>query len=327
MTAIRGAALATCLALAGCAAQPTMLESALPEGAQRSIELADTPFFAQKKMQCGPAALAEVLSASGVAVTPDALAPFVFVPKRGGSLQVEMEAAPRGHSRLSYRLAPALTAILAELGAHRPVLVLHNYSLPLLPRWHYAVVIGYDATTEKLVLRSGTTRRQTMSARQFVRFWDRAGRWAIVTLRPGELPATADRARYLESAAAFERVARPEDAARAFDAAVNRWPDEPLAWVGRGTARYAQRDLQGAARDYFEALRLDGSESGARNNLAMTLLELGCPHAARAQVETIAKDALADPLRAAVEDTRSQIAAHMTASISDDPESCRAVGR
>jgi len=146
-------------------------------------------------------------------------------------------------------------------------------------------------------------------------------------VRPGELPATADRARYLESAAAFERMARPDDAARAFDAALNRWRDEPLAWAGRGTASYAQRDLQGAAQDCYEALRLDGKESGARNNLAMTLLELGCPQAARAQVEAIATDALAATLRAGVEDTRPQIAADLTASAGDDPESCRAVSR
>ena len=153
--------------------------------------------------------------------------------------------------------------------------------LPLLPRWHYAVVIGYDANTETMLLRSGTTRRQVLSAGNFMRAWDNGGRWALVVLKPGELPAGADRNRYLESAAAFEQSASPQDARLAFDAALKRWPDEPLAWVGRGTAEYKAGNLQGAAADYAAALRVDASQAGARNNLAMTLLDLGCPREAR----------------------------------------------
>ena len=326
MTGIRSAALTASLTLAGCVTQPAILAPALRPGALQSVELADTPFFSQSKMHCGPAALAEVLGATGVAVTPDELAPLVFVPKRRGSVQVEMQAAPRAYARLSYPLSPDLAAVLTEVADHRPVLVLHNYSLPLLPRWHYAVVIGYDAGADEIILRSGTTRRQSMRAVEFARFWERAGRWAAVVLRPGELPATADRARYLESAAAFERVARFEDAALAFDAAARRWPDEPLAWIGRGTARYRQGDLRGAAADYLAAVRLDGAQVGARNNLALTLLELGCPHAARAQIEGMAVEGLPSALRAAVEDTRAQIAKATEVS-ADDAIACRAAGR
>jgi len=300
--------LALC-ALSGCASRRNLIAENLANTSSREVELVGTPFFPQQEYQCGPAALATVLVASGVDVSPDALTPLVYLPGRRGSLQIEMQAAPRNFGRLAYPLARNLDAIIAELDAERPVLVLHNYGIPRLPRYHYAVVIGYESATSSMILRSGITQRQVLSAATFMRAWDNGGRWALVLLRPGELPATANAATYLESAASFERKASPTDARLAFDAATRRWPDQVIAWVGRGTAEYRAGSLPAAARDYGTAVRLDGSNIGARNNLAMTLLELGCPSRAREQLEEVKDAELKSPLREAVLDTRQRLAA------------------
>ena len=145
-----------------------------------------------------------VLAASGVAVTPDELDDQVYVPGRRGSLQVEMKAAPRTHGRLSLVLPRNLEAIAAELDAGRPVLILHNYGLSFWPRWHYAVVVGYDAARDRFVLRSGRKQRQEMRTRHFMVYWHHAGRWAMVVLRPGETAANGDAKTYLEAAADFD---------------------------------------------------------------------------------------------------------------------------
>lgn len=294
---------AACCLLAGCAARTPLLA---PDA--RGVELVDTPFFPQEKYQCGPASLATVLAVAGVSVSPEELVPQVYLPTRNGSLTIEMQAAPRGHGVLSYPLAPRLDAIVAELEAGRPVLVLHNYGLPFWPRWHYAVVIGYDATRQRMLLRSGTTRRQEMSAASFMRAWDNADRWAMVLLRPGELPARPELQRYLEAATAFERAATPAAAERTYDAAAHLWPDEPVAWVGRGTARYRSGDWPAAAADYAHALKLSPSLPAARNNLAMALLKLGCATAARRELDRIDATALDAGLRAAIADTSEQVA-------------------
>lgn len=316
-TRAAGLALAACwLLLAGCATRGPLIESTAAP-----VELTATPFFPQRAYQCGPAALATVLGASGVQVTPDSLTPQVYLPGRRGSLTIEMQAAPRRYGMLSYPLAPELAAITAELDAGRPVLVLHNYGLPIWPRWHYAVVIGYDPGRQQILLRSGTRHRQVLSAANFMRAWDNAERWAVVLLRPGELPAGADRLRYVESASAFERVASPAAAAQAYEAALQAWPAEPLGWVGRGTARYRQGQLGDAAADYSHALRLDGSLAGARNNLAQTLLELGCPASARRELQGIETGSLSAALQEAVADTRAQIEARGEAP---DAASCSA---
>ena len=94
MTRHRLAGAALAVALAGCAASPS-LKDGLPASAPRAIELDATPFFPQEEFQCGPAALATLLVASGVAVTPEALAPEVFIPVREGSLSIELIGAAR----------------------------------------------------------------------------------------------------------------------------------------------------------------------------------------------------------------------------------------
>jgi tetratricopeptide (TPR) repeat protein len=288
------------IALGGCVTHPPLIESSAGP-----VELADTPFFPQRRYQCGPAALATVLGATGAQATPEE--PLVYLPGRKGSLQVEMQAAPRAFGRLAYRIEPELSAIVSELNAGRPVLVLHNYGLGPWPRWHYAVVIGQDPTTDQLLLRSGQESRESWSARKFMRVWDNGDRWALVMLRPGELPVAPDKIRYLEAAAAFEKVATPHDSWLAFDSAITAWPEEPVAWIGRGTAKYREKAFSEAASDYRSALHLEPGHAGARNNLAMTLLAQGCPHAARSQLDSINIDSLDEALRDALADTSRQI--------------------
>lgn len=301
-----GCMLAACwLLLAGCAARGPLIESTAAP-----VELTATPFFPQRTHQCGPAALATALGASGIRVTPDELTSQVYLPGRRGSLTVEMQAAPRRHGRIGYPLDPELSSITAELDAGRPVLVLHNYGLPFWPRWHYAVAIGYDAMKQKLLLRSGTTQRQVLSAAYFMRAWDNADRWAIVLLRPGELPAQPERNRYMEAATAFERLATPDAARLTYEAALRAWPGDAVAWVGHGTARYRAGALREALADYRQALKLDATLAGARNNAAQVLLELGCPNAARRELEQLDAATLTGALRDAVEDTRRQLAAN-----------------
>ena len=101
---------------------------------------------------CAPAALATVLVASGVNVSPEALVPMVYVPLRQGSFQVEMVAAARSFDRLAYQIPPTLDALFAEISMGHPVLVLQNQGLSWYPRWHFAVVRGFDIKRRRVIL-------------------------------------------------------------------------------------------------------------------------------------------------------------------------------
>jgi tetratricopeptide (TPR) repeat protein len=296
------------LALAGCAATgPTY--SGPDDAAPARVELVSTPFFPQRDYQCGPAALATLLTATGVAVTPDELVSEVYLPARRGSLQVELVAATRARGRLPYVMAPDEAALFAELAAGRPVLVLQKLGAGPWPGWHYAVLIGYDRERDTVLLRSGTKERLEMSIRRFLWSWERGERWALLALEPGTLPARADVTRYVDAAAGLEAVGRLDEAARAYSTATSQWPDAALPWLGLANVAYARDDLVSAQRLYEQALVRDPSDIAARNNRAETLLRLGCPAAAAREIASAQDAARGSALEAAVAETAGRIAA------------------
>jgi tetratricopeptide (TPR) repeat protein len=302
----RFAAACAALALAACASHAP-LRSQWPEAAV-ATELADTPFFPQTQYQCGPAALATVLGASGLPVTPDALAPQVFLPGRRGSLQLELVAATRRQQRLAYVIKPEPGALFAELASGRPVLVLQNLGVSWLPVWHYAVVIGADPVAETVVLRSGTDRRRVMSYRRFMDSWGRADRWGMVATAVDRIPVSANALDWLTAASAFEQLERLPLAAGAYQAATQRWPQLPLAWQLLGNVRYRSGDKAGARQAYRQAAQLK-PDAASYNNLAQVELELGCRRQAAEALARAAELPATPAVTAALGETGQALAA------------------
>lgn len=295
--------------LCGCANRHPGLENLQRDtNIPSELELRDTPFFPQQEYQCGPAALATILAASGVAISPQDLTGKVFLPERRGSLQLELIAASRRYARLPYVLERDLSAILSELAAGRPVLVLQNLGLASYPIWHYAVVVGYETSSNEIILRSGDRHRFIMSTGQFMRSWELADYWAIVALRPGEVPVTPDQERYVRGIAAMESAGQTEAAAFFYDTALALWPDNILALFGAGNIHYTQGDSLSAETSYRQVLALQPNHAAARNNLAYLLAERGCKKAAIAELDTgLANMSHDDPLRHHLMDTRTEI--------------------
>jgi tetratricopeptide (TPR) repeat protein len=301
-------------------------------GLPAQVELSATPFFPQTDYQCGPAALATLLGAAGTTVAPAALVSEIYLPGRRGSLQPEILGALRARNFLPYVIAPEPHALLAEVAAGRPVLVLQRQGLGPWPAWHYAVVVGYDDTTGTLTLRSGIDARRSLSMREFLLTWDRAERWGVIALPPGELPAQPDYARYMQAAAGLEAVGASHDAAhRAYVTASTAWPGEPLPWLGLGNLAASAGDWSSAEHSFREALRRDPQSLPAQNNLGEALRQLGCPHAALAVIRAPVTPAAGDDdpaTRTAMRDTASEINADLArpGAPAIDPPACANVG-
>ncbi len=290
--------------LAGCAAQPDLA------GVRPAPELSATPFHPQERYQCGPAALLTVLEHSGAEASLDALVEQVYLPGARGSLQVELLAATRRAGRVPYVLPGTLAALAAEVAAGRPVLVMQNLGVRLIPRWHYAVVIAVDPAGGRVVLRSGTERRRVTPLGLFARTWARSGNWAFVALGPGELPATLERERYYDALAGVEESGRPALALPGWQAALTQWPGDAVAQFGLGNARLALGDWRAAEHAYRELLAARPALAPARNNLALALLEQGRLAVAEAEAQQALADA--DPgsaLAAEISDTLARIRA------------------
>ena len=275
--------------LSGCAvfaepAQSAALAAAPPPDLPPRAELRSVPFFPQTPYHCGPAALATVLVHNGIAATPEQLADAVFLPTREGALQVEMMAASRRFGAVAVSLQPQLVALLTEVAAGQPVILLQNLSLAWLPRWHYAVLVGYDIAAREVVLRSGTTEREVMGFALFERTWARGQHWAFVALPPGRLPVGASEVDAVHATIAFERVAVPAQALRAYDSLVARWPGNALAGLGQGNTRFAVGDVAGAAAA-FERVAMLHDNAAAWHNLGLARWRLGQTDAARKAAE------------------------------------------
>ena len=146
-----------------------------------------------------------------------------------------------------------------------------------------------------------------MKWQRFAGTWHRGGRFALTTLRPGDVPAHAEPARYIAAAAGLEAAGQRRAAAAAYDAAIARWPEDPHAWLGRGNAAYADGDRAAAADAWSRAVMLDPDDAAARNNLAELLLEAGCLDESRRQVERASALAAGTALESEVAQSRSKI--------------------
>lgn len=245
------------------------------------MELAETPFFPQTELHCGPAALATVLAQSGIDVTPDDLAEALFIPTREGSLREELLATARQQNRIPVLLEPAPQALVDTVAAGKPVLILQNLGAPGSPVWHYAVLIGYRPDSGRFLLRSGTRRRLEMSPRRFLHAWDWGGRWAMVLLSPGESLATVTSENYLAALGDIEQTADREFALAAFRGASRIYPESPVSWAGLGHAAWRNNDLTTARMAFERMLEIDPSSVAAHNNLANVHLAAHCPDSAR----------------------------------------------
>ncbi|UYG06224.1 PA2778 family cysteine peptidase [Halomonas sp. M4R1S46] len=268
------------LLLTGCATAP-QLAPATRDAVPDRVHLDDVPFHGQRDYQCGPASLAMVLNAGGQDVAVDALIPQVFLPGREGSVQPEMLATVRRQGMIPFRLPGEFGALLEELAAGHPVVVMQNLALPAWPLWHYAVAIGYDLPDESLTLHTGLTPERAVDFARFDATWARSDRWAFVALAPGELPASVDADAATRAIADFEAAQGSQAALPAWQALAERHPAAAMVQFALGNARHATGDRPGALAAYRAATAADPELAPAWLNLGLLASREGDQQTAR----------------------------------------------
>lgn len=249
-------------------------ELSLPVDKPEEIFLEKVPFFPQEKYQCGPSSLAMVLAWTDLELSPEDLTADVYTPNLHGSLQPSLVSAARQYGRVAYPIAGS-KELFAEVSAGHPVIVLQNLGLSWYPKWHYAVIIGYENGGRTIILHSGKKEAERLSGRVFQNTWARADYWGLLVLPTDELPATVTEEKYVSAVAGLERARQFEAAISAYKTALIRWPKSLSAWMGLGNSFYAQGDLSSAASAFKQAIQLYPSNGMPMNNLAQVLWEQG----------------------------------------------------
>ena len=277
--------------LSGCATTMPVLELEHHK-VNKQTRIEPVPFVAQRRKQCGAASLAMALSYRGVAVTARELEPYVYLPEREGAVSLELVTQTRRFGQLAYEQKLSMPGLLEELDAGNPVIVLMNLGLSWLPQWHFAVVTGYDLKRRELVLHSGETANKRVAFKTFYNTWSRSGFWSLLVMPPDQIPATAEMSQYLQAASALEQVGQPDAARRAYQAALQRWPDSAqteIARLGLANIEYHHNNPVAAQRWLLDSIRQGVATAFTWNNLAYVLAELGCADAARASLECALK--------------------------------------
>lgn len=284
--------LISALYLSGCATAPQWptTEAGIPvKGLDHRQRLQTVPFYPQERYQCGPAALAMMLNTQGYQTSPEALKDRVYLPERHGTLQVELVSAARDYNLVVYPLAKDVKALMQEVAAGHPVLVMQNLRLDWWPQWHFAVVIGFDPQSRSLILNTDTRHANEQPLTVFMNTWKRADQWAVVMLPPDELPATAEPLAFLKAVHDLESTGHLDAAYQAYKHAASVWPDQPAALFGQGNIAYQQEHWDTASMHFQTLVRKFPELASGWNNLAYTLLKQGCGNAAERAAACAAK--------------------------------------
>jgi tetratricopeptide (TPR) repeat protein len=262
--------------LGGCSTPGQTLQlrqASLGIPAQHEIE--STPFYPQLDYYCGPATLAAMVNFQGQPGKPGDIASQIYVPDLKGSLQEEIVAAARQFNLLPVQLDGTLASLLREIASGNPVLILQNLGFESMPRWHYAIAIGYDLNTETIILRSGTDKRLTRPFSLLERTWQRANNWALVIVPVGVIPVTASEDSYLSSVIDFEQTSDINLAHQAYLDAAKKWPSNLSAQIGIGNTAYALKAFAMSESAYLTALQLSPRLGQLWNNYAYALAQQG----------------------------------------------------
>lgn len=291
-----GAALV--LLLGGCASLPPITYPPASVPPRLAV-----PYIPQDDFQCGPAAVAMVLAFHGEAVPLQTLTSEIYSPALRGSLQPALVAAGRRHGWLAWEMND-FDAILQEVASGRPVIILQNRGLGWTPVWHYAVVVGFDASRGLIYLNSGREEQREVATRTVLNTWERGGRWGLLLLPPGALPVVADPDRLLAALVGLEQsnavAARP-----VYAAAVARWPAHAGLATAYGNFLRQAGEAAAAETAYRAALAAEPHHVPALNNLADLLLAAG--RLDEAYAAAVAAVAIAGPYQATAVATLREI--------------------
>lgn len=247
-------------------------------GVPKKARVDRVPFYSQKKNHCGPATLAMAMNHRGRMITVDELADEMMSSE--GTYQTDMISAARRSGMLAVNVK-TFNSLLREIEAGNPVIVFQNLALEKLPKWHYAIVTGYNLKRKEVLLHSGNEKDLHMNIGVFDHTWELGNYWGFVVINPGELSATGSELDHMAAASGLEAVGKIAEAELSYQTIINKWPDSLSARIGLANIHYNRSEFAEAVIYLRAATLKHPTSSIAWHNLAIA------QNAARMQAEAI----------------------------------------
>ncbi|WP_144393345.1 PA2778 family cysteine peptidase [Pleionea sediminis] len=257
----------------GCATPPqTLALQTNPPPVNQRHYIERVPFYAQQQFYCGPTVLAEALSFYGNTVSPEEVAPLMFVPEKEGTFQIELVAAARSKGYLAYQTRGELNDIIQLVSDNKPIIVFQNLSISWFPQWHYALVVGYDLEKQSFTLYSGTYKDYEIPFDVFERTWQRGQFWLLAIVPPDKSSRYFDSFVYTSAAHDLISTNQRVNGVKALKTATKQWPNYWLPYFLLGN-HYLSSNLKESLKWYALGIKGGVEEAAYFNNYAYALLK------------------------------------------------------
>lgn len=260
---------AVLMLFSGCitpAVQSASLLKDPPSDLPAFVEIKDITFVNSPKAYCGPASLTMAMGWAGENVSVDTVADEVYTSAMRGSFQEDLIGSSRRHGLIAVPVRN-LDNLLREVAAGHPVIVLENLSVSWLPRWHYALVIGYDLKKEDVIMHSGKSAYYRWDMRKFERSWLLGDYWGLVVLPAGALAVTGTEQEHIEATVGLEQAERYLEAEKSYRKILEKWPNSLVSLIALGNMAYQQGRNADAVNWLKRAVKSHPESEEARYNL------------------------------------------------------------
>jgi ABC-type bacteriocin/lantibiotic exporter with double-glycine peptidase domain len=138
-----------------------------------AFQIEGVPFVKQEDQECGPAALASVLSFYGVHIQVDSISEATYNEKLRGSLITDLEDFARRLGFQTISSQGTVEKIKVFINQRRPVIVLVDLGFWIRSRPHYLVLYGYNK--EGFIAHDGIKSSQLYTYSDFEKMWGKMG--------------------------------------------------------------------------------------------------------------------------------------------------------
>jgi ABC-type bacteriocin/lantibiotic exporter with double-glycine peptidase domain len=139
--------------------------------------LTDVPFYPQEKYECGPAALASVLTYNGINSTPEEIASAIFSRTAKGTLNFDMLLYATGTGLDAEIFSGSMDSVVRHIDNGNPLVVLVDYGFWMYQQNHYMVIVGYNENG--VIVNSGRESLKFIPSGEFLKIWEKTKYWTL----------------------------------------------------------------------------------------------------------------------------------------------------
>ncbi len=261
--------------LGGCASlRFASIEDDIISGTFKGVYL-PVPFVKQKSYWCGPAALSSVLAYWGKDIPQEEIAEAIYRPSIRATLTIELEEYPSRLNLFASAEGADFSELKARLRSGFPVIVLCKNPFPILGRFHYLVVTGFDEPRGVVISHTGRRPDIPIPYRDFRRRWEGANRWMLVISPPRRVDWSLMPEEKIRLAILLEKEGDLEKAEAIYNGLINEMPHSAIVLFNLGNI-YLKRGVLTSAEEYYKrSIASDSQLADAYNNLAWVYVRLG----------------------------------------------------